>query len=260
MPKKEETPKQVIDSYRKRRGGQSQAWQTVLIFILATLLLVAGTGFLVFWLTGSEFSMGTIFPSETPTPTSTPTPTPVTPTVTPSPTATKVIPTDTPTITFTPTRSGAVIYVAQEGDSLYAIAEKFEVDLLTLIVVNRDRTDYNLDPIDPVIRVGDEILVPAPGETIPTPTPIPLDAPPGLMVAYTVQPGDSVQAIALKLRSTAEDILARNEFIEEFQEGQLFVGQIINVRVNLVTPFPTEEVEATSENDPGSIFTLTPTP
>ncbi|MBS1249865.1 MAG: hypothetical protein MAG431_01450 [Chloroflexi bacterium] len=263
MPKQDDTPKQVIDSYRKRRGDQGQNWQTILIFIVATLLLIAGTGFLVFWLTGTEFSIGTIFPSDTPTPTSTPTPTPVTPTATPSPTATIVVPTDTPTVTLTPTRSSAVIYVAQEGDSLYAIAEQFEVDLFTLIVVNRDREDFALDPVNPFIRVGDEILIPAPGEEIPPATPIPLDAPAGMLVAYTVRPGDSVQSVALNLRSTPEDIFARNEFIEEDQEGLLFVGQIINVRVNLVTAVPTEEGQdegETPQNTPGSISTLTPTP
>jgi len=256
MPK-EETPKQIIDSYRKHRGNSNQNWKTILIFILAALLLITGTGFLVFWLTGTELSIGAIFPSDTPTPTNTLTPTPVPPTATPTLSPTIVVPTDTPTVTLTPTRSGAVIYVAQEGDSLYIIAEEFDVDLLTLIIVNRNREDFFLDPINPYIRVGDEILIPAPGEEIPTPTPIPVSAPPGMMVEYTVQPGDSVEGIARKLRSTPEDIFARNEFIEEDQDGQLFVGQIINVRVNLVTPMPTKA--ATPATSPGSISTLTPT-
>ena len=261
MTKKEETPKDIIDSYRKRRGDRSQNWQTVLIFVLATLLLIVGTGFLVFWFTGTEFSIGMFFPSKTPTATSTVTPTPLTPTATASPTPTEIIPTDTPTTTLTPTRSGAVMYVAQEGDSLFIIADKFDVDLLTLIVVNRDRDDYTLDPVNPIIQVGDELLIPAPGETIPAPTPIPVDANPGLLVEYTVQPGDSVEAIANKLRSTVEDILARNEFIEEDQDGQLFIGQILNVRVNLVTAVPTEVgQEETPEKTPGQISTLTPSP
>ncbi|RLD11743.1 MAG: hypothetical protein DRI56_00490 [Chloroflexota bacterium] len=181
------------------------------------------------------------------------------PTATPTLTPTEIPPTNTPTITFTPTRSGAVIYIVQEGDSLYTIAERFEIDLLTLIMVNRDRPEFTLDPLNPIIRLGDELLIPAPGETYPSPTPIPYDAPPGMMVAYTVRPGDSVQSIALKLRSTVEDILERNEFIEEYQEGLLFVGQVINVRVNLVTPMPTVEGESTPVNTPGAISTLTPT-
>ncbi len=242
MPKKEPSPQEVIDSYRKRRGNQSQTWQTVLIFVIVTLLLVAGTGFLVFWLTGTELSIGSIFPSDTPTPTNTPPPTPVTPTATPTPLPTNTpTPPNTPTATLTPTRSGPVTYLVEEGDNLYYIAEKFEVDLYTLIVVNRDRDDYNLDPVNPYILVGDEILIPAPGMILPSPTPIPLDAAPGMIVEYTVRPGDSVQSIALKLRSTEEDILERNEFIEEYQDGLLYVGQVINVRVNLSTPVPTEE-------------------
>ncbi|OQY34108.1 MAG: hypothetical protein B6I38_02785 [Anaerolineaceae bacterium 4572_5.1] len=256
---KEESPKEIIDSYRKRRKTQGQSWKTTLIFILAALLVIIGLNFLIFWLTGTEISIKDIFASDTPTPTSTLTPTLVPPTATPTLTPTEIPPTNTPTITFTPTRSGAVIYIVQEGDSLYTIAERFEIDLLTLIMVNRDRPEFTLDPLNPIIRLGDELLIPAPGETYPSPTPIPYDAPPGMMVAYTVRPGDSVQSIALKLRSTVEDILERNEFIEEYQEGLLFVGQVINVRVNLVTPMPTVEGESTPVNTPGAISTLTPT-
>lgn len=261
---KEESPKDVIDSYRKKRNKQGQSWKTTLFFILAALLVIVGINFLIYWVTGAEISFSEIsikdmFASDTPTPTSTLTPTPVPPTATPTQTPTEIPPTNTPTITLTPTRSTAVIYIVQEGDSLYAIAEKFEVDLLTLIMVNRNREEFALDPLNPIIRLGDELLIPAPDEVYPTPTPIPYDAPAGMMVEYTVRPGDSVQSIAIKLRSTVEDILTRNEFIEEDQEGQLFVGQVISVRVNLVTPAPTEEIETTPENTPGTISTLTPT-
>jgi LysM repeat protein len=256
MAKEDESPKKVIDSYRQRRGGDNSNRRNTVVFILAALLVIIGLNVLVFWLTGAELDLGAIFPSKTPTTTATLTPTPITPTATITLTPTEALPTTTQAPTLTPTRSSSVIYVAQEGDSLYTIAEQFDVDILTLIIVNRDR--LGLDPANPAIFVGDEVLVPAPGESIPTPTPIPLDAPPGLRVEYIVRPGDSLELIAQRLRSTVDDILEYNEFLEE-QEGVIYPGQILIVRVNLVTPVPTETGTA-PDNTPGAIKTLTPTP
>jgi len=251
-----ESAKDVIDSYRKR---QARSWQTTLLFVGIALLIILGAAFLIFWLTGARFDPRAIFATQTPTVTQTLTPTPVPPTNTITPTPTEAPPTDTPAPSLTPTRSGAVMYVAQEGDSLYSIAEKFDVDLLTLVVRNREREDFELDLVNPNIYVGDEILIPAPGDSIPTPTPID-DAARGIPVEYTVRPGDSVELIARKLNSTAADILFRNEFIEEEQDGVIYTGQVLNVRVNLVTPVPTEEDQGESQKTPGSISTLTPTP
>lgn len=251
-----ESAKDVIDAYRKRQAG---TWQTTVLFVGIALLIILGAAFLVFWLTGAKFSPQALFASKTPTPTLTETPTPVPPTATITLTPTEAPPTDTPTITLTPTRSGPVVYVAQEGDSLFSIAEKFGVDLFVLIVRNRERADFDLDPVSPNIFVGDEIFIPAPDDFIPTPTPI-TGAAPGTPVDYTVRPGDSVEFIARKLNSTVEDILNRNEFIEEEQDGVIYTGQVLSVRVNLVTPVPTEETQETPQKTPGSISTLTPTP
>ena len=106
--------------------------------------------------------------------------------------------------------------------------------------------------------VGDEVLVPAPGATVPTPTPIPYDVLAGYRVEYMVRPGDSIGSIAYSLRSTVEDILAYNEDLED--PNAIYPGQLLFVRVNLVTPAPTDEVQATLINTPGSISTLTPSP
>ena len=72
-----------------------------------------------------------------------------------------------------------------------------------------------------------------------------------------VQSGDTLAAIALKFNSTIEDIMEENE-IEN--ANKIFVGQILIVRVNLVTPVPTEAVTEELESTPGTIATLTPTP
>jgi len=236
---KPESPQEVIEAYRRRQRRSQRTPK--LILSLASIFLIAGAGMLIFWLTGAEtpqINLAAIFASKTPTPTITFTPTPIPPSPIVTLTATPAPPTDTPESSPTPTRTGPVIYVVEEGDNLYSIAEKFEMDILVLIETNRER--MGLDPVNPIIKVGDEILIPPPGTQLPTPTLVPPDLPPGTPIEYTVQPGDSLGAIALKFNSTVEDIIRRNEYLEE-DPNSLFIGQILIVRVNLVTPVPTTE-------------------
>ena len=248
---KQESTKDVIDSYRKRK---TQSWQTIALFVGAVLLIILGAAFVVTWLTGAKLDLGAIFASRTPIPTSTFTPSPVPPTPTITLTPTESPPTETPTETPEPTRSGPVIYTAEEGDTFEAIAEMFDVDVFTLLWYNKDEDRLGLDMADPILYVGDEVYIPAPDATVPTPTPIPFDLQPGFRVEYIVRPGDSIGSIAIALRSTVEDILEYNE-IED--PNSIFPGQILVVRVNLVTPEPTEEE---SDSTPGAVYTLTPTP
>jgi LysM repeat protein len=258
---KQESPRDVLDSYRKRQQRSERA--PMLILISAAVLLIAGAAIIIFWLTGSEtpqLGLSALFASETPTLTATNTATPIPPTLTPTETATPVPPTDTPEPSLTPTRSGPVIYVVEEGDTFYSIAAQFEVDVTVLIDANRERLE--LDPASPIIKIGDEILVPPPGAQLPTPSAQPEDLPPGTLLEYSILPGDTLQGIALKFNSTVEDIIKRNEALEE-DPNAIFVGQVLEIRVNLVTPVPTaEEVEetATTEAGEGSVSTLTPTP
>ena len=111
--------------------------------------------------------------------------------------------------------------------------------------------------------MGDELLIPAPGTELPTATPLPEGLPRGFKVEYIVQAGDSLAAIAFRFNSTVEDILEQNEDLED--ANAIFAGQVLIIRVNLVTPVPTEEatVEATEAeggSDPGTVATLTPSP
>jgi LysM repeat protein len=251
---KQDSTKDIINSYRRR---QSQSWQNVALFVGAALLIILGTAFVIFWLTGTSLSFGSIFASKTPVPTLTYTPSPIPPTATITLTPTEALPTDTPAPSPTPTRSGAVIYIAEENDTFASIAERFEVDIFTLLVFNAGEDRLNLDMSNPILFVGDEVLIPAPGATVPTPTPIPFDVLPGFRVEYMVRPGDSIGSIAVALRSTVEDILEYNELEDP---DAIYPGQILIVRVNLVTPVPTEEGEGGPENTPGSVSTLTPTP
>ena len=188
-----------------------------------------------------EIPTFSFFASETPTPTDTSTPTATatqtsTATVTPTETA-------TPTETLTPTPSGPFIYQVEDGDSLWSISEKFEVELLLLIGIN------NLDPANPQIQVGDNLTIPGPDTELPTSTPLPENIGRGTKIEYQIQVGDSLLFIALQFNSTVEAIKEENE-IEN--ENEIFVGQIIVVPVNLVTPVPTDTPAPSPETPAGT--------
>ena len=259
-----ESPQDIIDAYRKR---QERAQRTpVVLLILFGVLVIVGGALLIFWLTGADMPAVSMdmfkADTETPTPTMTVTASPTSsPTATATNTATPAPPTNTAEPTATATRSGAVIYTVQEGDTFFSIAEAFDVDFLVLIEFNRERLE--IDPANPILRVGDELLIPAPGTELPTATPLPEGLPKGFKIEYTVLAGDSLAAIALKFNSTVEDILEQNEDLED--ANAIFAGQVLIIRVNLVTPVPTEvgaaaETESAPASDPGTIATLTPTP
>jgi LysM repeat protein len=260
---RQESPQEVIEAYRRRQKRSQRTPRLILAF--AMILLIVGAALIIFWFTGAEtpeLDIASVFASETPTPTETFTPTPIPPTLTPSLTPTEPPPTVTPEPSATPTQSGPVIYVVEEGDNFYAIAEKFDIDILVLLEANRERLE--LDPANPIIKVGDEILVPPPGTELPTPTLLPDNLPPGTPIEYVVQPGDSLGIIAQNFNTTTDDIVKRNEELEE-NPNALYVGQVLTIRVNLVTPVPTaipeeQSEEAEVEADPGSVSTLTPTP
>ncbi len=226
MSDKQENPQNVIDSYRKR---QQAAKRAPLVLGAAALLLIVGAGALIFWLIGPNrpsFNLS-LFATDTPTPTST-----ATVTLTPTPTNTATVtPTVTasPTITVTPTVAGPFTYQVLEGDSCFAIAVKFKVDLLLLITIN------NLDPACP-IRIGDKLTIPGPDTSLPTQTELPSNIRPGTKIEYIVQTGDTVGSIALRFNSTVESIKEENKITNE---NDILVGQKLIILVNLVTAVPT---------------------
>jgi LysM repeat protein len=244
-----DSPQYVIDAYRKR---QQKARRAPVIGI-AVAFVVIGVAFILFWLLGSGAPAIKLsfLATDTPTPSNTPT---ATNTATITPTASNT-PTEEPTATDTvsPTPSGPFIYQVEEGDNLWLIAEKFKVDLLVLITIN------NLDPTNPTIRVGDKLTIPGPDTQLPTGTPLPSNIPRGTKIQYQVQLGDSVGSIALKFNSTVDAIKTENK-IEN--ENEIFVGQILTVPVNLVTPVPTETPTLTLASDAatGTAAATTPTP
>lgn len=241
-----ENPQHVIEAYRRQ---QQRAQRAPMVIGIAAILLIVGAALIIFWLLGPNKPQITLFATETPTPTVTDTPTS---TATQTSTATVTLTaTEVPTETLTPTISGPFTYQVQEGDTPFGIAQRFNVDLLLLITIN------NLDPANPNIRVGDQLTIPGPDTQLPTGTPVPANLPRGTKINYTVQPGDTLAIIAGLFNSTVDDIKTENE-IEN--ENEIFVGQVLVVRVNLVTPIPTSTTAPdTATPAPGTTVPAEPT-
>lgn len=218
-PNRPPSTSNVIKSYRKRRMQRGP-----LLVYGAIALIVVGAILLVLWLIQPEQPLGAMFATDTPTVTVTFTPTNTT---TPSPTATI---TETPTVTFTPTPSEPFPYTIQEGDTLPAIAERFNLgdDGVLLLL------DYNPIIIENngVYFVGQTIIIPPPGTQRATATPIPANLPRGTRVNYSVLPGDTLAGIAAKFNSRVDDIIAANDLEDA---NALLVGQVLQIPVNLVT-------------------------
>lgn len=222
----------VIESYRKKR----QQSVPFLVGGLAIVLVAVGIVVLIVWFTGPNKPAISFLATDTPTATATnpPTTTPTqtfTPTITPTETV-------TPTLTATPTASGPFVYTVEEDDSLSSIAEKFDVDVLVLMELNKLAYDS-------VIHPGDELLIPSPDLVLDTATPLPE----GMhgVIEYTVLQGDNLEGIAAKFFSTVEAILKENEGLDNANE--IFVGQKLKIPVNIATPVPTKT--------PGPAATLT---
>lgn len=214
-------PQEVIDAYKKR-----QKMMPVMVWGIVVALLLIGIVLLVLWWTSGS-GQGGLFSTKTPTPTMTATATPVTPTSTATiePTATM---TSEPSLT--PTRSLPMEYIVKENDNCFDIAAAFKVDLAVLIDLN------GFPPGQCPIQSGGKILIPAPGQELPTATPIPSDLPFGTRIEYVVKVNDSLVDIAALTNSTVEDIMTLNRITDPLS---IQAGQLLVVRVNIVTPTAT---------------------
>jgi LysM repeat protein len=241
MSESSDDAKSVIDAYKKR-----QQRTPFIVGGLAIILVVSGLLILALWLTGPDGPGLSFLEEPTATATLTATTTPVPPTATrtlepPTPTETA-----TPTVTITPTASGPFIYIVEEGDTCFSIAEKFAVDVVTLLEINELAADCPIFP-------GTEIVVPPPGTLLSTPTPFPTDF--VGRIEYRIREGDTLDAIAILYFTTVESILEENPELEN--PNQIFVGQIIIVFVGIATPAPTIDAPPPA-GTPGTIITLTP--
>ncbi len=241
-----DNPQSVIDKYSKR-----QKFMPYVLGGLAGILALAGIFIIISVATGSGNIFKGLFATKTPTPTATFTPTATVPS--PTPTMTPTI-TETPLPSATATPSGPQYYTVKEGDDCWTLANTFGVDLLVLLAINNFHS--GTCPIIP----GTDIIIPAPGQALPTSTPLPSDIARGTEIEYTILSGETLADIATRFNSTLEDIKTRNN-IED--ENVIYVGQVIKVRVNLVTATPTLAPTSTlslTTAKPTTNPTVTPTP
>ncbi len=234
------SPQSVIDSYKRRQ--RVMPW---IIGVLAVLLVAAGIVILVMSLGQGGF----LAPAATATATATNTSTATATVPSPTATATATV-TFTPTMTVTMTPVGPFEYTVQDKDTCWDLAIKFKVDLPTLLALNN--FPVGTCPIQP----GNKIMIPAPGQTLPTATPIDIThMAPGTQITYTIQLGDTLRAIALQFHSTQDAIVKLNPTVIK-DPNTLVAGTTIKIQVNIATPVPT--IGATSTAKPTG--TKTPVP
>lgn len=148
----------------------------------------------------------------------------------PDPTATS----GTPMTTATPATGalasptaqpdGSIVYEVEAGDTLSAIASRFQVPLQDLYQFN------GLDE-ESLLSVGQRLVIgyaeAAPGTTRPAPLPAGVEVREDGALVYRVQEGDTLIGIAVRYDLNLEDILALNERLSE--DDLLTVGQEIVV-------------------------------
>lgn len=215
--------KRGVQALLSRQRRRAQAVPALFAGCAVLVILVIG-----FMLAAAFFSeAGQVALRGTPTPTITSTSTPMPPTATATQTLT---PEATPTVTDTPgptpTR-GPQTYTVEAGDTLFGISAKFNVDFCLLITVNNITDPGSLG-------VGAQLIIPGDDTVLPSPTPLP-ELPRGARIKYTVQCGDTLDSIATQFNSTADDITKTNKLTTPVE---LQIGQVLDIRVNLVTPAP----------------------
>ena len=123
------------------------------------------------------------------------------------------------------TAVSALTYRVVSGDTLSGIALRFGTNLNSIVQANPQITNPNL------IFVGQEIEVPT-GDT-PAPVPPPVDPPPTGGQSYTVQPGDTLSAIASRFGTTAVAIAQANGISNI---NLIFVGQQLIIPGGVLPP------------------------
>ena len=233
-------PYKTIESYRRR-----QRYGPAILGGISLLLILTGLFFLWLWLSDTSLGSLAIFATDIPSPTSTSTPLP--PTITPSasPFPTETLP---PTIGPTPTASEPFEYTVESGDTLGAIAERFGLDPEIGYLIIQDMNNWSPGRF---LQAGEVLIIPPPGTTLFTPTPIPPNLSAGTEIIYRVLAGDTLASIAAEFLSTIDGILVANDILDPNQIG---IGDLLFVPIRLVTPTfgppATESPEFTSSPSP----------
>jgi len=213
-------------------NGKRQQMMPFFLGALAGFLALLGILIIVMVVAGANNPFAGMFATKTSTP-------PVTFTPSPSP-----LPSDTPTITptegpsITPSPVGPQQYVVQSGDNCNSIATAFEVDLEVLLVLNSLDQNCSIIP-------GQTIIIPAQDAVMPTRTPLPTGLPRATTITVTVQSGDTIRSLADEFDSTVDDIVKLNKLADE---NTIYIGQKLQIRINLVTKTPTLAPTSTPAN------------
>jgi len=144
-----------------------------------------------------------------------------------------ITPTLALTVTATPESEETFLYTVQEGETLGSIALKFETNVEVLRELNNLTGD--------VLFAGQPLYIPLiegmTAEGAPTPTPEPM--------YYTIQPGDTLTAIALRFGVDVIRIIEANNLLDS---DNLIVGSTILIPGVLQ---PSQQGEAGTEATPG---------
>ena len=101
-----------------------------------------------------------------------------------------------------------IVYTVKKGDSLYAIAKKYNTTVDEIKSYNNLKSN--------LINIGDRVIIPCNVEN---------DYKPGGYVSYTVQRGDSLYVIANRFGTTIDKIIKDNDL----KTNVLQVGQVLIV-------------------------------
>ncbi|SFC75103.1 LysM domain-containing protein, partial [Alkalibacterium subtropicum] len=117
--------------------------------------------------------------------------------------------------TTPPPPTGSTTYTVKAGDTLSAIAARYNTTVSRIAAAN-DITNVNL------IRVGQVLTIPGTGGTTPPP-------PPSSTTTYTVKAGDTLSAIAARYNTTVSRIAAANDITNV---NLIRVGQVLTIPGN----------------------------
>lgn len=124
-----------------------------------------------------------------------------------------------------PDENGTVTHVVQQGQTAWAIAARYEVDLDGMLAIN--------GLVRPaVLKPGDRVIVRLGEGQAPPPTPTPL-------LNYTVQAGETIWEIAVRNGLTVDELLALNGLT---RQDVLLPGTELRLRDpgEIPTPVPTD--------------------
>ncbi len=213
--------KEVQALIKRRRARLFPAVMAAMagIILIALILLIV-----MFGMASSRIRevLQTSTPTASLTATARPSNTPPPATETPAATATQ---TATAGPSPTPTQN---VYVVQEGDNLFTIAEQFKANVCLMMAINNLQTT--------LLSPGQSLIIPAGDEELPTATALPTGLPRGARLEYVVQCGDTLDSIAAQFNSTGDDIAKTNDIDDPLS---IQIGQVVIVRVNIATPTPT---------------------